>query len=259
MRFAAPLFLTIAIVSFAQSAEEAPRKDPLRTLADSAMAAPPELAADLLIRIAESPKVTDKAFKIELLERAFALAPSAKFKLRFSGSFNTDSDTGGRAMALNGGLDTVSLQTRVVRDMLPLDRVKAMQLFNAVPPLAIPKLTCKDAMIYSADEYYAMIQAVYRQGFTAKERKEEKDVELIRSTVMRMSSPSELNAAAQLLLMPELTPHFRMLLAAYSGVLQQMQADDRTFSVATQGGAVMRFTELRRAAAERGVSTNPLW
>src|SRR5258707_10907055 len=107
MRFAAPLFLTIAIVSFAQSAEEAPRKDPLRTLADSAMAAPPELAADLLIRIAESPKVANKAFKIELLERAFALAPSAKFKLRFYRSFGrgsqTDSDSGAIISSLRDG------------------------------------------------------------------------------------------------------------------------------------------------------------
>src|SRR5258708_38611637 len=108
MRFAASLFLTIAAVCRAQANDEAPRKDPLRTLADSAMAAPPELAADLLIRIAESPQVADKAFKIELLERVFALAPSAKFKLRFYRSFGrgsqTDSDAGAIVSSLGGGL-----------------------------------------------------------------------------------------------------------------------------------------------------------
>src|SRR5258706_418799 len=125
MRVAASLVLTA--VCFAQSP-----KDPLRTLADTAMAAPPELAADLLIRIAESPKVTDKAFKIELLEWAFALAPSAKFKIRLWGTFGrgstTDSDTGALFAALMDGLDTLSLQSRVVRAMLPLDRAHHSRL-----------------------------------------------------------------------------------------------------------------------------------
>jgi hypothetical protein len=227
------------------------------------MAAPPELAADLLIRIAESPKVTDKALKIELLERAFSLAPAAKFKLRLKRSFGrglgTDSDTGAILVALQDGLDALSLQSRVVRAMLPLDRVRAMKLFVAVPPLAIPTLTCKDAITYSAEEYYAMVQAVFQQGFTAKERKDEKDVDLIRFTLGRMSSPSELDAASRLLLMPELAPHFGMLLTTFSGAFQQMQADDRTFSIATHGGMVTTASILRRVAAERGVSGNALW
>lgn len=253
MRVVASFVLTA--VCFAQIP-----KDPLRTLADTAMAAPPELAADLLIRIAESPKVVDKAFKIELLERAFALAPSAKFKLRLWRSFgrgeSTDSDAGALAVALRDGLDTLSLQSRVVRAMLPLDRAKAMELFRGVPPLAIPKLTCKDAIIYSADEYYAMITAVFRQGFTAKDRKEERDVDLIRFTLARMSSPTELDAASRLVLMPELTAHFEMLLATFSAAFQQMQADDRTFSIATHSGMVMTGNIFRRVAGERGVSSN---
>ncbi len=257
MRFTAPLFLTIAAVCCAQAETEAPPKDPIRMLADTAMAAPPELAADLLIRIAESPKVVDKAFKIELLERAFALAPSAKFKLRLSGTFgrgmSTDSDAGVISAALRDGLDTVSLQSRVVRDLLPLDRAKAMALFSAVPPLAIPKLTCKDAMTYSADEYYRMIQAVFQHGFTAKEQKDGKDVDLVRSTLARMSSPSELDMASFLILMPALAPHFEVLLATGTGALQQMQADDRTFSVEARGAFIQRFEALRRAAAERHI------
>ena len=224
------------------------------------MAAPPELAADLLIRIAESPKVTDKAFKIELLERAFALAPSAKFKLRLWRSFgrgsSTDSDTGAVATALRDGLDTLSLQSRVVRDLLPLDRARAMDLFVAIPPLAIPRLTCKDAIVYSAEAYYEMIEAVFRQGFTAKERKDEKDVELIRSTLARMNSPSELDVAVELVLIPEVARHFEMLLATYNGALRQMQADDRTFSIGLHvGGAITGISSLRQAAANRGLST----
>jgi hypothetical protein len=261
MRVAASLVLTA--VCFAQSEKEPPPKDPIRMLADTAMAAPPELAADLLIRIAESPKVTDKAFKIELLERAFSLAPSAKFKIRLWGTFgrasNTDSDTGALFAGLADGLDTLSIQSRAIRATLPLDRSKAMELFRAVPPLSIPQRTCKDAITHSADEYYALITAVFRQGFTAKERKEEKDVDLIRFTLGRMSSPSELDAASRLLLMPELAPHFGMLLTTFSGAFQQMQADDRTFSIATHGGMVTTATILRRVAAERGVSGNALW
>jgi hypothetical protein len=103
-----------------------------------------------------------------------------------------------------------------------------------------------------------MITAVFRQGFTAKDRKEEKDVDLIRFTLGRMSSPTELDAASRLLLVPELAPHFGMLLTTFSGAFQQMQADDRTFSIATRRyGQDSRI--LRGVAAERGVSGNALW
>ena len=135
---AAALPLTIA----AQSQPEKPTpenpardkpRDPVRDLADFAMAAPPELAADLLIKIATSPKATDKALKIEWLERAFALAPGAHFKLRRSPGLGraavNDTDAGAMVAATDAEIDTLSLQSRIVQAMLRLDRAKAMELW----------------------------------------------------------------------------------------------------------------------------------
>jgi hypothetical protein len=206
-------------------------KDPFRTLADAAMAAPPELAADVLIRLAESGKVSDKESRTEWLERAFHLAGSAKFaQPRSVGrSITTDSDAGDMHAALQSGLDTLSLQSRVIRAILPLDRTKAMDLFQSVPPLQIPALSCKDAIAYSAAPYYDMVRAVYEHGFSAEERKDEKHLDLLRNVVGRMASPSELAPAANLIKQLHLEAE---LLGRYAGALRQMQADDRSFDFA---------------------------
>src|SRR5258706_2997243 len=235
MTFFAVALLLVSTLA-AQKKEDRP-KDPLRALADAAMAAPPELAADLLIRIAESGKVTDRTVKVEWLERAFVLAPSARFRLPRSGSFgralSTDSDAGATTAALRNGLDTLSLQSRIVRAMLPLDRAKAMDLFRSIPPLQIPALTCKDATVYSVAAYYGMIQAVFQQGFTAQERKDEKDVELLRTVLGRIRSPFELMAASMLVELKLDGDVFSRLLGTYGGALREMRADDRSFSTVT--------------------------
>ena len=49
--------------------------------------APPELAADILIRIATSGRVTDKTWKIEMLEDAFQLAGHATYPIRLLRGF----------------------------------------------------------------------------------------------------------------------------------------------------------------------------
>lgn len=62
MRRKVQLFLLLAPVLLPAAAE---RPGEIRTLVDAAPAAPPELAADILIRIAESGRVTDPAWKLE--------------------------------------------------------------------------------------------------------------------------------------------------------------------------------------------------
>ncbi len=60
-------------------------REPFHSIADLAAAAPPEFAADALLRIVESGKLADKNARRELVEQAFQLAASAKFPVRMEG------------------------------------------------------------------------------------------------------------------------------------------------------------------------------
>lgn len=122
-------------------------RETLRVLVDSALTAPPEIAADLLIRNSgiSGARVTDR---LDWFDRAFRLAGSATFKLRlvpaYGGSTLADSNVGTTGMALAVGLDTLSLQSRAITSMLALDRAKAMDLFRSLPQPRVPKVVCAE-------------------------------------------------------------------------------------------------------------------
>jgi len=92
VRCRALLFLWLAPALLAGTAE---RPKEIRALVDAAPVAPPELAADILIRIVESGRVTDPAWKLELLDQAFHMAGAAKYPVALSAAvaraLNTDS------------------------------------------------------------------------------------------------------------------------------------------------------------------------
>ena len=100
--------------------------EPFRSISDLAGAAPPEFTADALLRIVESGKLADQNARRELIDHAFQLAASAKFPVRMVGVTGTTTDTasGSLNQAYDLKLDVLSLQSRAVRDMLPLDPAK---------------------------------------------------------------------------------------------------------------------------------------
>src|SRR5581483_902694 len=93
-------------------------------LIDMARAAPPEFAADALIRIAASGGI-DKAKKAALLEEAFQTAQSAQqpYKRRIALA-----KTGGPVRFVNSAyaqeIDSLSLRLRAIEALLPIDARK---------------------------------------------------------------------------------------------------------------------------------------
>ena len=104
----------------------------LQSLVDRVPLAPPELAADILIRIATSGRVTDRTWKREMLEGAFRLAAHATFPMKIVGAVPqarwTDSDIGVLRAALDEKLDALALRCRIVHIMLGLDKKMALEM-----------------------------------------------------------------------------------------------------------------------------------
>jgi hypothetical protein len=247
------VLLLIPALSFA-----APPKlpEPFRPIADLANAAPPELAADALLRLVESGKLADQNARRALIEQAFQLAASAKFSVRMEGLSGTTTDTasGSLSQAYGLKLDAISLQSRAVRDMLPLDASKARDLFGQMVKPTLAPLTCDDALIYQPSDYYQALSAVVNGGFTPNEKAKEEHVNLLLEALAQVASPSQLVPLAEAIQAASVSAmQHQVLWARFTGLLENMQPDDRSFpaslaalSVLTAPGIQASFEKYRQ-------------
>jgi hypothetical protein len=222
--------LLLALPLFA--AEPAKLPEPFRSISDLAAAAPPEFTADALLRVVESGQLADRNARRELIEQAFQWAASAKFPVRMQGLPGTTTDTASGSLNLAYGLklDVLSLQSRAVQDMLPLDPAKARDLFGQIVKPTLAPLTCDDALVYEPSGYYQALSAVVNGAFTPKERAKEEHFNLLLDALGQATSPSQLAPLAGVIESAGVTAAQRQLLwARFNGLLESMQPDDRSF------------------------------
>lgn len=190
----------------------------VQSLLDRIPSAPPEVGADLLIRLAASGKVTDKLQRIDLLKEAWALAPRAKLRFRPSyraGPGFTDSLSGMLSMAGDLKLDTLSMQVKALRAMRPLDAKRAREWFAEVPAPAPPSLTCADYVAYSVEDYYLLAA--------------EMDFAEALRAVRQVTTPPQALAAVDLVLNWKGKREERVQMAsALAGAIKVMRSDSRT-------------------------------
>src|SRR5256885_15924312 len=80
MRLACLFFMAVLL-----SAEPPKLPEPYQSIAEQAHSVSPEFAADALLRVVESHKITNAEAQRDLVEQAFRLAASAKFHVRMRG------------------------------------------------------------------------------------------------------------------------------------------------------------------------------
>lgn len=190
----------------------------VQSLLDRIPSAPPEVGADLLIRLAASGKVADRLQRIDLLKEAWALAPRARLRFRPSyraGPGFTDSLSGMLSMAGDLKLDTLSLQVKAIRAMRPLDAKRAREWFAEVPPPAPAPLTCSDYVAYSVEDYYLLAG--------------EMDFDEALRAVRQVTTPPQAMAAVDLVLSWKGKREERAQMAsALAAAIKVMRSDSRT-------------------------------
>jgi hypothetical protein len=219
-------------------AEPAKLPEPFQSLSDMANAAPPEFAADALLRMVESGKLADKNARRELVEHAFQLAASAKFSVRMEGVPGTTTDTrsGSLSQAYRLKLDILSLESRAVRDMVPLDPSKARELFGQIVKPAMGSLTCDDALTYEPSDFYVALSAVVNGGFTQKEKAKEEHFDLLVDLLGQAASASQLAPLAGTIEGAGVTPAQRQILwVQFNGLFESLQPDPRSFTASLSG------------------------
>ena len=230
-----PLRIILAIFgTLLLTAEPLKLPEPYQSIVDLAHSAPPEFAADALLRVVESGKISDPEARRDLVTQAFRLAASAKFKVRMRalpGSL-VDTRSGYLRQAYDLKLDALSLQSRAALNMLAIDKPTARELFLEIPRPALAALTCDDPLVYDPSDFYVTLGAVVNSSFSQKERDKQEHLNFLLDYLGQASSPAQLAPLARVIKSAAVTPDQRELLQTrYNGLLENMQADGRSYSV----------------------------
>jgi hypothetical protein len=213
---------------------------------DMAHGAPSEFAADALLRIAALDPL-DSARRIHLIEEAFSRAAEAQqpFKRR-SAVQRISSNAGFLDRAFGQDLDALSLRTRAVQAMLPLDAGKARQLFLGIPPVDVPLVSCSSFLVFDVDRYYDALAAAEQRAFTPEEVHDGAPYRFLLQGIAAMAAPAQVAPAARAILSSSLSgAEFPGAVAAFTAALRKMVADDRsfTYSLPAAGAQVLALIE----------------
>src|SRR5581483_6780152 len=263
MRVAIAVISCVVVAAAGQPLASATATEDLKryeNFAEAALGAPPEIAADLLIQLAESSGAAaevPRAQRVQWLEQAFSLAPQAAFRIpqvvAGGEADRSDSNSGATDIALRRGLDTLSIQIRVVRCMLSLDIPRAIEMFQSIRDVRISAPQCSDSLVYFPGPYYDLVADLYRRGFTDTERNELKDIDFLSSIIGASGLPLELGPASRLILLTQNTSAFRRLVAVYATRLEEIPNDYRAFAAAMNSGLLEAFQALIAATRAEGL------
>lgn len=248
------LILTLALLGIALfGAEPAKLPEPYRSIVDLASAAPPEFAADALLRIVESGKL-DRTARRELAERAFELAAAAKLNVRMTAveGATTDMESGSLNQAYRLKLDVVSLQSRAVNDLLTLDPSKARELFGRMVKPVLAPLTCDDALVYEPSDFYLAVGAVANHAFTPAEKAKELHVNMLLESLGMATSPSQIAPLASMIQSAAVTEFERQnLWTRLEAWVGNLQPDARSAAAALPGLESAGFPVLTASLREK--------
>ncbi|HWP43257.1 MAG TPA: hypothetical protein VNO14_08495, partial [Blastocatellia bacterium] len=229
-------------------------------LIGTAHSTPPEFAADMLITIADSTKVTEAAWKKELLLEAFRVAANCQYRMaqKSVGPYPVDTRAGYLGQAFRLKLDTLSLRCRVIQTMLPLDKAMARQLFSEVEKLKFPILSCGDGLVYEVSDFYKTAEKVVMAGFSAEEKRRGEHIRFLELLISDISSPVQIAPAANLIRSLELSRTQReSLVAAFAARLAKVSGDDRSFS-SSMHSVGDEIGRLLHTCNKQGIATSDL-
>lgn len=212
---------------------------------DLARKAPPELFSDAVIKLIEAGKIP-VAERRALLEEAFDAAKKAKEPVKLVAVPQLAGGRPGlREAALRAGLDTLSLQDRILTLLAATDADRARELFQTIDHPQLDARPCQDPMIPDDSAYFDMAAKVGQ----------------VNPLVLMGpgNSPGELPSFANILLADRSLPReqFQLLIGALGLKMQTAALDYRSFTMNAESLA-KALDGLIEKARQTGVSADPL-
>jgi hypothetical protein len=207
------------------------RNPELVRLIDELRAAPPEFAADSMIKLSPHPEIDDE-WKVEILEEAFRIAFDAQYpyKMKHLSESQAETRTGYKSMAFNLKMDRLSLQLRAILNLLQLDQKKARSLWSEMRKLKIPALRCEETLLYDIADYYRTMAEMARRAFTREEMKIGEEMHFVDSHIVNIAFPAEVaEAAFSIMELKTTSLQFNLLVETYGRALENVAIDNRSF------------------------------
>jgi hypothetical protein len=206
----------------------------VQSVVDLARSAAPEVFADTTVRLVQAGRIPQREAQIELLEQAFAVAADAVEPIRLIALPSTPPDTRELYRARTGdlGLDALSLQSRILKELLTVDPARARERFAAIARPALNPRPCADPLVADASAYYEVAAALAQSAFSAEEKKQEAQVQFLTAVLTGAKSPNELAPFVRSLSTVALNPsEWALLSAAFAAKLETMAPDYRPFAL----------------------------
>jgi len=221
-----------------KAAEQAPTNShevspEARNVLDEAGSASPELGADALIKLAEVEKKASIPERIEWLTNAFYLAAQAEQSVKKASMPGAARDTrsGSLSGAFSLNLDKLSLQSRIINDMLPLAPRKARVLLEEIQFPQLSPVTCQEPLSYDPSLFYQTIGRVIQDGFSAEDKRKGRHIAILAQYIGSLQSHSQVKPAARLVIEMELSPSdFGQLANRFANAISQLRGDERSFA-----------------------------
>lgn len=190
----------------------------IQSLLDRAALLPPELHADVVLRLLDAGRIPERKQQWDLLEESLRLAQSARLATPVKHAAGvvglTDSTTGVLTSASDLRLDRLSLQRRAITKMLSLDAARARDHFLSAALPHPPAPTCEDAAVPRFEPYFALLFEVMARGYTPEEAREGKPLAMVRDQLGALTTVEQVSAAAESLAAVPLPASQRAELAA---------------------------------------------
>ncbi|MBZ5679038.1 MAG: hypothetical protein LAO24_02915 [Acidobacteriia bacterium] len=237
----------------------------LRDVVDATYMLQPPLAADAMIRIAAKVASPCPTLAKDLLQRAFdqaeSVEPATAYKRALRIGTLTDSRTNYMANAFSLQMDRLSLQSRAVLGMVPLDAGKAIQLFQRMTPPHPPAVSCANAFVSDVSIYYDALRKITP---LLKAQKSRNDTEALvflqlQEVAGATISPVQLPPLAKILEDADLsTTDLSSLLSTVASAVENFPVDNNSFYSDGDYPAVKAKVQLLQLASKKGVSSNAL-
>jgi hypothetical protein len=230
----------------------------LKKLESLAMACPPGMAADALLKLIDLAPREKASWKVQTIQEAFDIArgaepayPTRPVPVGFTDTVPAMSAISSRLVQV----DSLSLRLRAVQAMLIYDPARARDMFESIPPPGLAPLTCKDLVVPDIRPYYEALRAVAERGFTPAEvQKGDRDAFLSQS--VPVTSPLQVFPVVGLLSELNIPPASReRLLSAFAAAVTDIRGDDRSFAMAfLEDRPVEHLLTLVRQCQASGIS-----
>ena len=158
------ILAALLVLAAPLAAGQSNRDAEIEALAVRAATLAPEFAADVLLRLAGSPRV-DASWRRELIDEAWERSYSAQEPYRRAAP-NAPADSRAAALtrAYETKLDRVNLQSRAALAMAALSPTRAREMFEWIDFDLKPQ-PCDDPIVPVLDEYYGTLAAIARGSF----------------------------------------------------------------------------------------------